>query len=81
MVTKTTFADNSTMREIAMTILKNCGGDRNVILQVQRVMNSTEDTLPMDVAANRLEQLKARCMTSPKTRNLRPLSPALIRAG
>ena len=81
MVTKRTFADNSAMREIAMAILKNCGSDRDVILQVQRVMNSAEDTLPMDVAANRLEQLKARCMPSPKTQNLRPLSATLTYGG
>jgi hypothetical protein len=81
MVTKTTFADNSAMREIAMAILKNCGSDRDVILQVQRVMNSAEDTLPMDVAANRLEQLKARCMPSSKSRNLRLVSSTLVRAG
>ena len=81
MVAKTTFADNSAMRELAMAILKNCGGDRDVILQVQRVMNSTEDTLSMDVTTNRLEQLKARCMSSPKTQNLRPLSATLTYGG
>ena len=81
MVAKTTFSDNSAMRELAMAILKSCGGDRDVILEVQRVMNSAEDTLSIDVATNQLEQLKARCMPSSKTRNSRPLSPTLIHEG
>jgi hypothetical protein len=66
MAGKKTFADDFTMREIAMDILKNCGGEREIILQVQRVMNSRIDTLSADMALQQLEQLRTRCATSLK---------------
>jgi len=66
-VAKKTYADNSVMREIAMAILKSCGGEREIILQVQRVMNSGVDTLSTEVAFRQLEQLRTRCLTSSKT--------------
>jgi hypothetical protein len=67
MVAKKTFADNSVMREIAMAILKSCGGERDIVLQVQRVMNSAADTLSTNAALKRLEELRARCLSSSKT--------------
>jgi len=61
---KKTFADDVTMREIAMHILKTCGGERDIILQVQRVMNSRIDTLSSEMALKQLEELRTRCVTS-----------------
>jgi len=55
------------MREIAMAILKSCGGERDIVLQVQRVMNSAADTLSTNAALKRLEELRARCLSSSKT--------------
>jgi hypothetical protein len=64
---KKTFADNSAMREIAMAILKTCGGEREIVLQVQRVMNSAADTLSTGAAFKQLDELRMRCLTSSKT--------------
>lgn len=61
---KKTFADDLTMREIAMDILKSCGGEREIILQVQRVMNSPIDTLSSNAALKQLKELRTRCVTS-----------------
>ena len=67
MAGKKTFADDFAMREIAMDILKTCGGEREIILQVQRVMNSRIDTLPANTALRQLAQLRTRCVTSSET--------------
>ena len=64
MPTLKTFADDYTMREIAIEILKSCGGEREIILEVQRVMNSPINTLSWDTALKRLEELRTRCVTS-----------------
>jgi hypothetical protein len=66
MAAKKTFADNSAMREIAMAILKTCGGERQIVLEVQRVMNTVTDSLSMDAAFKRLDELRMRCLTSSK---------------
>ena len=66
-MSKKTFADNSAMREIAMAILKTCGGERDVVLQLQRLMNSATDTLTADAAFKKLEELRTRCLSSAKT--------------
>ncbi len=63
---KKTLADNSAMREIAMGILKSCGDDRDLVLQVQRLMNSAPDTLSKTAALKRLDQLRMRCLDSSK---------------
>ena len=61
---KKTYADDFAMREIAMDILKSCGGEREIILQVQRVMNSPIDTLSSNTALKQLKELRTRCVTS-----------------
>ena len=63
---KKTFADNSAMREIAMSILKSCGDNRDLVLQVERLMNSAADTLSKTAALKRLDQLRMRCLGSSK---------------
>ena len=45
-----------------MYILKSCGGERQIILQVQSLMNSADDTLPKEVALAKLHPLRAGCV-------------------
>ena len=52
------------MRELAMWILKSCGGERQIILQVQSIMNSLDDTLPKEEALAKLRALRSACVRS-----------------
>jgi hypothetical protein len=56
-----TFADHTELREVAMIILERCGYDRDIILAVQRLMNSPDDSLPREEAVRRLEALLGKC--------------------
>lgn len=62
-----TFADHAELREIAMSILKRCGGDRKLILAVQQLMNSREDSLSHKEALRQLEELLGRCQPEGET--------------
>ena len=56
-----TFAHHAELREVAMTILKRCNDDRDIILAVQRVMNASDDSLSREDAVQRLETLLGKC--------------------
>ena len=57
------FADYPEFRERAMRILKTCGGDREIILALQKLMNSRDDSLLHHEALWQLKVLSARCKT------------------
>ena len=50
------------MRDLAMHILEHCGGDRDIIRQVQSLMNSAEDTVPKEEALGKLRALRTACL-------------------
>ena len=56
-----TFADHPEFRESAMKILKRCGGEREIILSVQTLMNSPDDSLLHHEALWRLKVLFEKC--------------------
>jgi hypothetical protein len=61
MAVRRTFADYAELREIAMSILERCGGDRQIILAVQRLMNSPENSLTYADALQELKALSGKC--------------------
>jgi hypothetical protein len=75
MAMRKTFADYPELRERAMNILKTCGGDREIILAVQRLMNSRDDAVSFDEAVRQLKALTARC--KPKAKNSGGVQPAV----
>jgi len=58
---KRKFSDHADMRELAMSILERCGGDRHTIREVQSLMNSVDDTLPKEEALKKLRALRTTC--------------------
>lgn len=72
-----TFADYPEMRERAMRILKTCGGDREIILAVQKLMNSADDSLTYEEALSNLKALSRKCKPKDKAvrKSARVVSP------
>ena len=60
-VGKRRFSDHADMRELAMSILERYGGERHIILQVQLLMNSPDDTLAKEEALDKLRALRSAC--------------------
>jgi hypothetical protein len=77
MAARKTFADHPEFRETAMRILKSCGGDREIILSVQKLMNSPDDSLLHHEALWRLRLLLERCTPQVTERNDSPSSLAI----
>ncbi len=49
------------MRDLALTILKSHGGERDIVLRLQTLMNTPDNAMPLNEAMNRLRALRASC--------------------
>jgi hypothetical protein len=58
------FSDYPEFRERAMSILRRCGGDREIILAVQKLMNSSDDSVLPHEADEQLKALFTRCKSN-----------------